>query len=146
MGQAATRKSLVAPFHQRVVLFSQGRKSAGPRYVENAKYSPRIRHMSSRNQLDQQTCRACSNQERACSNQEYDVLGVSETVRSNRRGEIGNRQGAESVNAGGGAKAHRLASKRLHLAVIFKNDPLSARDCPQVIDSREQSRLRQPDL
>ena len=139
MGQAATRKSLVAPFHQRVVLFSQGRKSAGPRYVENAKYSPRIRHMSSRNQLDQQKCRACSNQE-------YDVLGVSETVRSNRRGEIGNRQGAESVNAGGGAKAHKLASKRLHLAVILKNDPLSARDCPQVIDSREQSRLRQPDL
>ena len=56
MGQAATRKSLVAPFHQRVVLFSQGRKSAGPRYVENAKYSPRIRHLSSRNQLDQQKC------------------------------------------------------------------------------------------
>ena len=79
MGQAATRKSLVAPFHQRVVLFSQGRKSAGPRYVENAKYSPRIRHMSSRNQLDQQKWRACSNQE-------YDVLAVSETVRSNRRG------------------------------------------------------------
>ena len=139
MGQAATRKSLVARFHQRVVLFSQGRKSAGPRYVENAKYSPRIRHMSSRNQLDQQKCRACSNQE-------YDVLCVSETVRSNRRGEIGNRQGAESVNAGGGVNAHTLASKRLHLAVIFKNDPISARDCPQVIDSREQSRLRQPDL
>jgi hypothetical protein len=57
MGQAAIRKSSVARFHQRVVLFSQGWKSAGPRHVEKAEYSPRILHTSSRNLSDRQTCR-----------------------------------------------------------------------------------------